>query len=100
VFVAVLVIMLMAVTVLVVMPVPVVMTVLVVMTGTVAARTGRITRHSTAGLAVVPAARLVATHLDEGVGDRHPQLRRERSVVGGPVREHGSQAGLRAVLVV
>jgi hypothetical protein len=38
------------------------------------ARTGRIGRHSTTGLAVVPAASLVVAQLDEGVGCGHSQL--------------------------
>jgi hypothetical protein len=49
------------------------------------ALTGRVGRHSTAGLAVVTAARLVFAHLGEGVGHSHRQLGREGSVVGGPV---------------
>ena len=49
------------------------------------ALTGRVGRHSTAGLAVIAAASLVPAQLDEGIGRSHPQLRRERRVVGGPV---------------
>jgi hypothetical protein len=39
-----------------------------------AALTGRIGRHSTAGLAVVAAATLPLTQLDQGVGRSHAQL--------------------------
>jgi hypothetical protein len=49
------------------------------------ALTGRIGRHSTAGLAVVAAANLMVTELDEGVGRGHPQLGGERRVVRYPV---------------
>jgi hypothetical protein len=49
------------------------------------ALTGRIGRHSTAGLAVVAAATLVPAQLDQGIGCSHPYLRCERGVVGGPV---------------
>jgi hypothetical protein len=49
------------------------------------ALTGRVGRHSTAGLAVVAAASLVLAQLDEGIGHSHPQLHREGRVVGGPV---------------
>src|SRR6516225_11169323 len=56
------------------------------------ARTGRIGRHSTAGLAVVPAASLAGAQLDEGVGYGHPQLDSERGIVGRPVGEHGPRA--------
>jgi hypothetical protein len=38
----------------------------------VSALTGRVGRHSTAGLAVVAAARLVLAQLEEGVGRSHP----------------------------
>jgi hypothetical protein len=38
------------------------------------ALTGRVGRHSTAGLTVVAAASLALTQLDEGVGRSHPQL--------------------------
>lgn len=38
------------------------------------ALTGRIGWHSTAGLAVVAAATLPLTQLDQGVGRSHPQL--------------------------
>jgi hypothetical protein len=66
---------------LIVMTVPVVVVVRIVVSGK-AALTGRIGRHSTAGLAVVAAAGLVGAQLDEGVGDGQPQLRSERGVVG------------------
>jgi hypothetical protein len=49
------------------------------------ALTGRGSRHSTAGLTLVAAARLVVAHFDEGVGHSHPQSGSERGVVGGPV---------------
>jgi hypothetical protein len=55
----------------------------------VSALTGRVGRHSTAGLAVVAAARLVLAQLEEGVGRSHPQFRREGGVVSGPVGEKG-----------
>jgi hypothetical protein len=42
-----------------------------------AALTGRIGRHSTAGLAMVAAATLMVAQLDQGVGRSHPQLRCE-----------------------
>jgi hypothetical protein len=38
------------------------------------ALTGRIGRHSTAGLAVVAAATLMVAQLDQGIGRSHPQL--------------------------
>jgi hypothetical protein len=59
------------------------------------ALTGRIGRHSTAGLAVVAAASLVLAQLDEGVGRSHPQLGSERGVVGGPVGKEGPSAWSR-----
>jgi len=49
------------------------------------ALTGRIGWHSTARLAMVAAADLVAAERDEGVGRGHPQLIGERSVVRYPV---------------
>ena len=49
------------------------------------ALTGRVSRHSTARLAVVAAARLALAQLDEGVGRSHPQLGSEGGVVGDPV---------------
>jgi len=54
-------------------------------TGVRTALTGRIGRHSTARLAVVAAARLVVTQLDERVGRGHPQLDGERGVVRHPI---------------
>ena len=59
------------------------------------ALTGRVGRHSTAGLAVVAAARLVPAQLDEGVGRSHPQFRRERRVVGDPVGQQGPRVWSR-----
>jgi hypothetical protein len=59
------------------------------------ALTGRIGRHSTAGLAVVAAASLALAQLDEGVGRGHPQLGGEGGVVGGPVGQEGPWAWSR-----
>ena len=59
------------------------------------ALTGRVGWHSTAGLAVVAAARLAFAQLDEGVGRRHPQLGREGGVVRAPVGKHGPRARSR-----
>lgn len=56
------------------------------------ALTGRIGRHSTTGLAVIPAASLAVAQLDEGVGHSHPQLDSERGIVGGPVGNQGPRA--------
>jgi hypothetical protein len=56
------------------------------------ALTGRIGRHSTAGLAVVAAASLVAAQLEEGVRRSQPQLGGEGGVVGGPVGQEGPWA--------
>jgi hypothetical protein len=72
----------------------VVMMIVRVVTGRVAALTGRLGPHSTAGLAVVAATVLPGADLGEVVRDDHPQLRGERRVVGGPVRERGAEAGL------
>jgi hypothetical protein len=80
------------------MAVAVVVVVAIVVSGK-AALTGRLGRHSTPGLAVVAAARLVVAQLDEGVGDGHPQFHREGGVVGGPVTEEGLHAGPRFVMV-
>jgi hypothetical protein len=55
----------------------------------VSALTGRIGRDSTAGLAVVAAARLALAQLDEVVGHSHPQLCREGGVVRAPVGQEG-----------
>jgi hypothetical protein len=55
------------------------------LTGVGTALTGRIGRHSTAGLAVVAAATLMVTELDESVGRGHPQLGGQRGVVRHPV---------------
>jgi hypothetical protein len=63
------------------------------------ALTGRIGRHSTAGLAVVAAASLVLAQLDEGVGRSHPQLGSEGGVVGGPVGKEGPSAWSRPRLL-
>jgi hypothetical protein len=54
-------------------------------TGVGTALTGRIGRHSTAGLAVVAAANLMVTELDERVRRGHSQLGGERRVVRHPV---------------
>jgi hypothetical protein len=59
------------------------------------ALTGRIGRHSTAWLAVVAAATLMVAQLDQGVSRSHPQLGRERGVVGGPVGKQGAWAWMR-----
>ena len=56
------------------------------------ALTGRVGRHSTAGLAGVAAARLAFAQLDERVGRSHPQLGREGGVVGDPVGQQGPWA--------
>jgi hypothetical protein len=77
----------------------VVVMVVVVLSGG-AALTGRISRHSTTRLAVVTATVLMVAQLDVGVGKRHPQFRRERGVIGGPVREHISEARPRSVIMV
>jgi hypothetical protein len=71
--------------------VPVVVVVRMIFRGG-SALTERIGRHSTAGLAVVAAATLVAAQLEEGVGRGHPQLGREGGVVGGPVGNEGPSA--------
>jgi hypothetical protein len=59
-----------------------------------AALTGRRGRHSTTGLAVIPATVLVLTDLQQVVGYRHPQLRRKGRFVTVPVREGGPGTGL------
>jgi len=56
------------------------------------ALTGRVSRHSTAGLAVVAATSLVMAQLEESVGRGHPQLGSERGVVGDPVGKEGTLA--------
>jgi hypothetical protein len=56
------------------------------------ALTGRLRRHSTAGLTVVAAAVLSLANLDEVVREHHSQLRRERRIVRGPVRQGGAKA--------
>jgi hypothetical protein len=58
-------------------------------TGGGSALTGRVGRHSTAGLAVVAAASLAFAQLEERIGGGHPQLHRQRRVVGGPVGQQG-----------
>lgn len=58
------------------------------------ARTGRRGLHSTAGLAVIPAAVLAISDLGQAVLDGHAQLRGERCVVGDPIRPGRSEAGL------
>ena len=72
--------------------VPVVVVVRMVFRGG-SALTGRVGRHSTAGLAVA-AASLVVAQLDEGVGRSHPQLGSEGGVVGGPVGKKAPGLGL------
>jgi hypothetical protein len=78
--------------------VPVVVVVRMVFRGG-AALTGRVGRHSTAGLAVVAAASLVVAQLDEGVGRSHPQLGSKGGVVGGPVGKEGPGAWSRPRLL-
>jgi len=78
--------------------VPVVVVVRMVFRGG-SALTGRVGRHSTAGLAVVAAASLVVAQLDEGVGRSHPQLGSEGGVVGGPVGKEGPGAWSRPRLL-
>jgi hypothetical protein len=56
------------------------------------ALTGRVGRHSTAGLAAVAAASLALAQLEEGIGRSHPQLGSEGGVVGGPVGKEGPWA--------
>src|SRR6516225_492616 len=63
------------------------------------ALTGRISRHSTAGLAVVAAATLMVAQLDQGVGRSHPQLGSERGIAGGPVGKQGPRAWMRPRVV-
>ena len=63
------------------------------------ALTGRISRHSTAGLAVVAAATLMVAQLDQGVGRSHPQLGSERGIAGGPVGKQGPGAWMRPWVV-
>jgi hypothetical protein len=60
--------------------------IMVVIVDTGVALTGRGRRHSTAGLAVIPAAVLPGTELDQVVLQRHSKFRCERSVIGVPVR--------------
>ena len=64
------------------------------------ARTGRIGRHSTTGLAGVPAARLALAQLDQRVGHSQPQLDAKRRVVGRPVREHRPGTWPRPALLI
>ena len=64
----------------------------IVVIGGGSALTGRVGRHSTAGLAVVSAARLVLAHLEKGVGRCHPDLGHEGRIVGGPVGKEGRRA--------
>jgi hypothetical protein len=72
----------------------IVIVIVIVAAGCGAALTGRLRRDSTAGLAVVAAAILSRAQLDEVVRQDHSQLRSERRIVRGPVREGGSKAGL------
>lgn len=64
------------------------------------ALTGRRGRHSTAGLAVVPAAVLPVPNLGEVVLDRHAQLAEERRVVSPEVGDGDFGAWLRSRLWV
>jgi hypothetical protein len=75
----------------VIVPVPVPVLVRMVFGGG-SALTGRVGRHSTAGLAVVAAASLLFAQLDEGIGRGHPQLGHEGGVVGAPVGKEGPRA--------
>lgn len=59
------------------------------------ALTGRMGRHSTAGLSVIAAATLVLAQLDQGIGCSHPHFGCERGVVCGPVGEEGRTAWVR-----
>ena len=59
------------------------------------ALTGRVSRHSTTGFAVVAAASLAFAQLEEGVGRGQPHLGRERGVVGGPFGKDGARVRFR-----
>ena len=72
----------------------VVVMIVMVMIGCGTALTGRLRRHSAAGLTVVPAAVLPLADLDQVVGHHHPQLRGKWRVVRAPVGKSRSQAGL------
>lgn len=60
------------------------------------ALTGRGRRHSTSGLAVMPATALVLTDLQHVVGYRQSQLGGKGRVIGGPVRQGDPGTGLWA----
>ena len=62
------------------------------------ALTGRLGRHSTPGLTVVPAAILPRTQFDEVVGGDHTKLGAEGCLVRRPVGQDGPKAGLRSWL--
>ena len=76
----------------VIVPVPVAVVMRMVF-GVSSTLTGRISRHSTTGLAVVAAASLATAQFDEGVGRGHPQLGGERGVEAGPVGDHVRRVG-------
>jgi hypothetical protein len=80
------------------MAVVVVVTVLaVVVVVVVVVRTGPpISRHSTAGLAVVAAAVAAGAQLDQVVAGRQPDLLAERAVPVAPVRDEVAGAGAGA----
>src|SRR5262249_58717651 len=59
------------------------------------ALTGRIGRHSTAGLAAIAAAALMVAQLDQGVGRGHPELGSERGIGGGPVGKQRRRTGMQ-----
>src|SRR5215472_6283484 len=80
------------------MAVPVAMAVIVVSGRP--ALTGRISRHSTAGLAAMAAASLAIAQLGVGIRDGHPQLGSERGVAARPVGDEGPRAWPRLVIVL
>ena len=69
-----------------------------VLVGVGSALTGRRGSHSTAGLAVIPAAVLPVPNLGHVVLERHAQLAEERRVVSHEVRDGDSGAWLRSRL--
>jgi hypothetical protein len=71
----------------------IVMIVMVIIGGGTAL-TGRVRRHSAAGLTVVAAAVLPLANLDQVVRHDHPQLRGKWRVVRAPVGKSCPQAGL------
>src|SRR5262249_18943767 len=66
----------------------------------ISAQTGRGGGHSTTGLTVIAAARLMVAHLDQGVGHGHPQLNGERGVVACPVGDHGRRPRAPPMFVI